>query len=154
MANRPDHDTIGINTRLAKSAYDPHSYFGFVNPPVVHASTVLSPDAETRDRRDQPYTYGTSGTPTSEALCRAIDELEGSAGTIAVPSGLAAVTVPLLGFLSSGDHALFVDTIYFPTRRFADSMLKRLGIDVEYYPPEIGADIAALVRPETKVIFP
>ncbi|WP_421851303.1 cystathionine beta-lyase [Oricola sp.] len=153
MASGSDKGSIGINTRLAKAAYDPHDYFGFVNPPVVHASTVLAPDAETRDRRDQPYTYGTSGTPTTEALCKAIDELEGSAGTIAVPSGLAAVTVPLLGFLSAGDHALFVDTIYFPTRRFADGMLRRLGVDVEYYRPEIGAGIADLVRPETRVIF-
>ena len=79
--------------------------------------------------------------------------MKGSAGTIAVPSGLAAVTVPLLGFLSAGDHALLVDSIYYPTRRFADGMLKRLGVDVEYYRPEIGADIASLVRPETKLIF-
>jgi cystathionine beta-lyase len=78
---------------------------------------------------------------------------EGSAGTIAVPSGLAAVTVPLLAFLSAGDHILLVDTIYFPTRRFADTMLKRLGVEVEYYEPEIGADIAKLVKPNTRVIF-
>ena len=71
--------------------------FGFVNPPVVHASTVLFPDAATMAARAQKYTYGTRGTPTTDALAAAIDELEGSAGTIIVPSGLAAVTVPLLG---------------------------------------------------------
>jgi cystathionine beta-lyase len=50
--------------------------------------------------RAQKYTYGTRGTPTTDALTKAIDDLEGSAGTIAVPSGLAAVTIPLLAFLS------------------------------------------------------
>ncbi|EFM57704.1 cystathionine beta-lyase [Brucella inopinata BO1] len=89
----------------------------------------------------------------SEALCKATDALEGSAGTVCVPSGLAAVTVPLLGFLSPGDHALLVDTIYDPTRHFADTILKRMGVDVEYYDPEIGADIAKLMRPNTRVVF-
>jgi cystathionine beta-lyase len=56
-------------------------------------------------------------------------------------------------FLSAGDHALFVDTIYNPTRRFADTMLARLGVEVEYYEPEIGADIANLIKPNTKVVF-
>jgi cysteine-S-conjugate beta-lyase len=146
-------DKLGINTRLAHSGNDPRDFHGFVNPPVVHASTVLFPDAATMKARNQKYTYGTRGTPTSDALCAAIDELEGSAGTIAVPSGLAAVTVPLLAFLSAGDHVLFVDTIYNPTRRFADTMLARLGVEVEYYDPEIGSGIADLLKPNTKVIF-
>ncbi|TCD14566.1 cystathionine beta-lyase [Oricola cellulosilytica] len=153
MAAGHDPATTGINTRLTHSGNNPRDFHGFVNPPVVHASTVLFPDAQTMKDRAQKYTYGTRGTPTSDALCAAVDALEGSAGTIAVPSGLAAVTVPLLSFLSAGDHALFVDTIYNPTRRFADSMLARLGVEVEYYRPDAGAQIADLVRPNTKVIF-
>ena len=103
--------------------------------------------------RSQKYTYGTRGTPTTDALAQAIDALEGSAGTIVVPSGLAAVTVPLLAFVSAGDHLLIVDSVYHPTRNFADTMLKRLGVEVEYYAPDIGAGIAALIRPNTKVVF-
>lgn len=143
----------GINTLLAHAGNDPHAYYGFVNPPVVHASTVLFPDAATMASRKQRYTYGTRGTPTTDALADAIDALEGSAGTVLVPSGLAAVTLPLLAFLSSGDHVLIVDSVYNPTRRFADTMLARLGVSVEYYPPEIGGGIARLLRPETKVVF-
>jgi cystathionine beta-lyase len=143
----------GVNTRLTHSGHDPHGFHGFVNPPVVHASTVLFPNAATMAGRAQKYTYGTRGTPTSDALCHAIDELEGSAGTIAVPSGLAAVTIPLLGFLSSGDHILITDSVYFPTRHFADTMLRRLGVEVDYYDPHVGAGIAALIKPNTKVVF-
>ncbi len=143
----------GINTRLAHSGNDPHAYFGFVNPPVVHASTVLFPNAATMESRNQKYIYGTRGTPTSDALAQAIDELEGSAGTIVVPSGLAAVTIPLLAFLSAGDHVLIVDSVYHPTRHFADTMLKRLGVEVEYYDPHVGAGIAALMKTNTKVVF-
>jgi cystathionine beta-lyase len=144
---------LGINTRLAHGGYDPRDYHGFVNPPVVHASTVLFPDAETMASHKQKYTYATHGTPTTDALCRAIDELEGSAGTLLVPSGLAAVTVPLLAFLVPGDHLLMVDCCYGNTRHFCNTMLKQLGIEVEYYDPLVGADIEKLIRPNTRVVF-
>ncbi len=145
--------SAGANTRLAHIGNDPHDYFGFVNPPVVHASTVLFPNAETMASRKQRYTYGTRGTPTSDALADAINELEGSAGTVLVPSGLAAVTVPLLAFLSSGDHVLIVDSVYGPTRHFADTMLARLGVEVTYYDPMVGAGIADLMKSNTKVVL-
>lgn len=148
-----ENKSAGINTRLAHMGNDPHTYFGFVNPPVVHASTVLFRNAEIMANRSQSYTYGTHGTPTTDALASAMDELEGSAGTILVPSGLAAVTVPLLAFLSAGDHLLVTDSVYAPTRNFADTMLKRFGVEVEYYDPLIGAGIAALIKPNTKVVF-
>ncbi len=144
--------TAGINTKLAHSGNDPADYYGFVNPPVVRASTVLFPDAATMDTRSQKYTYATRGTPTTDALCEAIDALEGSAGTILVPSGLAAVTIPFLAYLSSGDHALIVDSVYFPTRHFCETMLKRLGVSVDYYDPMIGAGIESLIRPNTRLI--
>ena len=152
MAKRNFTDK-GIHTQLAHAGNDPRDYYGFVNPPVVHASTVLFPDAATMASRSQKYTYGTRGTPTTDALAAAIDSLEGSAGTIIVPSGLAAVTVPLLAFLAAGDHVLIVDSVYAPTRHFADTMLKRLGVEVEYYDPHVGAGIAALMKPNTKVVF-
>jgi len=143
----------GPNTRLVHCGNDPREFHGFVNPPVVHASTVLFPDARTMAARAQRYTYGTRGTPTTDALCTAIDELEGSAGTVLLPSGLAAVTVPLLAFLSPGDHVLLVDSIYTPTRHFADTVLTRFGVQVEYYAPEIGGGIERLMRPNTRVVF-
>lgn len=142
----------GINTRLSHIGNDPMDYHGFVNPPVVHASTVLFPNAHAMETRAQKYTYGTRGTPTTDALCEAIDMLEGSAGTILVPTGLAAVTVPFLGFLSAGDHALVVDSVYGPTRLFCDAMLKRLGVEIEYYDPMIGAGIEQLIKPNTKLV--
>ncbi|MBT9370247.1 cystathionine beta-lyase [Rhizobium sp. CSW-27] len=142
----------GDNTRLAHLGHDPMSYHGFVNPPVVHASTVLFPDCKTMEGRGQKYTYGTRGTPTTDALCDALNELEGAAGTILVPSGLAAITVPFLAYLSAGDHALIVDSVYSPCRHFCDTMLTRLGVEVEYYDPEIGAGIEALIRPNTRLV--
>ncbi|MGF6257343.1 cystathionine beta-lyase [Ensifer sp. LBL] len=142
----------GPQTQLIKAGYDPDSQRGFISPPVVHGSTVLFPDARTMETHGQKYTYGTRGTPTTDALCDAINELEGAAGTILVPSGLAAVTVPLLAYLAPGDHALIVDSVYGNVRQFCDIMLARLGIEVDYYAPSLGAEIETLFKPNTRLV--
>ena len=77
--------------------------------------------------------------------------LEGGDRSVAVPSGLAAITTTFLAFLGRGDHALVVDTVYHPTRRFCDTMLAGLGVEVTYYDP--AADIGPLLRPETRLVF-
>ncbi|WP_245413477.1 cystathionine beta-lyase [Mangrovicella endophytica] len=151
---KQDGPVAGLNTRLSHGPYNPAGYHGFVNAPVVHASTVLFPNAGSMRRRGEVrYTYGLRGTPTIEALEAELDALEGSAGTILVPSGLAAVSVPLLAFLRSGDHCLVVDSVYSPTRNFCETVLKRLGVDVEYFDPSLGADIKTKLRPDTGVVF-
>ena len=142
-----------VETILTHSGNDPDQFHGFINPPVVHASTVLYPDYETMQNRNQKYTYGTRGTPTTDALCELINELEGSEGTILVPSGLAAVTIPLLAFTSAGDHILVLDSCYSPTRDFCDRVLTRMGIEVEYYDPHVGSGIQDLLRDNTSVVF-
>ncbi|MBV8503202.1 MAG: cystathionine beta-lyase, partial [Paucibacter sp.] len=66
---------------------------------------------------------------------------------------LAAITTTLLGLLAPGDHLLMVDSTYEPTRIFCNGTLKRMGVEVEYYDPLIGAGIAALMRPNSKLVF-
>ncbi len=144
---------VGINTRLSHIGNKPMDYHGFVNPPVVRASTVLFPDYETMRDRAQPYVYGTYGTPTTDALCNALSELEGAAGTRLVPSGLAAISVPVLAFARAGMHVLVVDSLYSPNRRFCNDVLSRLGVEVEYFSPHAGADFAKLMRPNTGIVM-
>ena len=128
---------------------------GFVNPPVHHVSTVLYPTAEDFLARRARYLYGRRGTPTSEALETALRELEGAdcAGVALLPSGLAAISTALLTVLNAGDHLLVTDSVYEPTRKFCDGVLKRYGITTTYYDPLIGADIAALIAPNTRAVF-
>jgi len=142
------------DTLLTVAGRRPHEYHGFVNTPVVRASTVLFPDAEALGRRmGSRYPYGLTNTPTIEALTDAIDALEQSAGTVLVPSGLAAVTVPILAFSSPGTRLLIPDNVYYPTRRFGDHSLGNLGVEVLYYDPMIGADIASLFGPAGTILF-
>ena len=89
--------------------------------PPFRGSTVLFPDVETLYDRNQRYNYGTHGTPTTDALTEAWTDISGAAGTVLVPSGLAAIVVALMAALKSGDHLLVTDSAYFPTRRFCEN---------------------------------
>ena len=81
-------------TKVVTAGRDPSAYHGFVNPPVYHASTVLYPSAEDFLAHRARYQYGRRGTPTTEALEQAVQELEGPqcAGVALLPSGLAAIS--------------------------------------------------------------
>jgi cystathionine beta-lyase len=147
--------SINPATRLVLAGRDPFANHGFVNPPVHHVSTVLYPTAEDFLARRAKYVYGRRGTPTSEALENALRELEGPecVGVTLLPSGLAAISTALLSILHAGDHLLITDSVYLPTRKFADGVLKRYGIESSYYDPLIGSAIAGLMRSNTRAVF-
>jgi cystathionine beta-lyase len=142
-------------TRLVTAGRDAAEFHGFVNPPVYHASTVLYPNAADLVAHRARYQYGRRGTPTSEALENALRELEGPdcAGVALLPSGAAAVSTALLSVLQAGDHLLVTDSVYRPTRNFADQILKRYGVETTYYDPLIGSGIASLFKPNTRAVF-
>ena len=145
------------DTSIIHAGRHPELHQGAVNPPVYHVSTVTYPTVkrlrETGARPFDGMRYGRFGTPTSFALEEAVCALEGGYRTISTSSGLAAITGTLSALLQTGDHLLMVDTTYQPTRTFCDVHLARWGIETTYYDPLIGADIEALMRPNTKVVF-
>jgi cysteine-S-conjugate beta-lyase len=149
---KPELSSLKPATQLALAGRE-YSVHGFVNPGVYHVSTVAFPTVQALHDRKQEYLYGRRGTPTSRALESAISLLEGGAGTRLCASGLAACGTALLSFLKAGDHLLMVDSVYQPVRLFCDRMLSGLGIEVEYYDPLVGGGIAALIRPETRLIY-
>ena len=142
-------------TKIVTAGRDPESYHGFVNPPVYHASTVLYPNAEDFLAHRARYQYGRRGTPTTEALELALQELEGPqcAGVSLLPSGLAAISAALLAVVRAGDHVLVTDSAYGPTRNFCGQILSRLGVTTTYYDPGIGGAIAELILPNTRAVY-
>ncbi len=146
-------------TRVVTGGRRPEWTAGVVNVPVWRASTILYDDvAELRaaagaNTHHKLY-YGRRGTPTQWSLAEALTELEpGAEGTLLYPSGVAAITTALLAFLKPGDHLLLPDSAYDPTRAFANGMLKAIGVTTTLYDPVIGAGIAELMTPATKVLF-
>src|SRR3954471_14413485 len=142
-------------TTLATAGRDTKAQKGFVNPPVVHGSTVLYPSADDLHAPRGEFQYGRRGTPTTKALQQALMALEGPqcAGVGIAPSGLSAITTALLAVLRNGDHLLVCDNVYRPTRNFCDGLLAGYGIETSYFDPLIGTGVTHLFKPNTKAIL-
>jgi cysteine-S-conjugate beta-lyase len=147
----------GPATDVAHLGRAPKKHLGAVNTPVYRATTILFDtlaDLEAAERGEYPgVTYGLHGLPTVTDLQAAVSQLEGGYASLAVASGLAAITLALIGTVNSGDHVLVTDAVYGPTRRFCDNQLKHFGVEVSYYPPLAGAAIESEFRQNTRLVF-
>lgn len=128
-----------------------------VNVPIERGSTLLFDSVEQLDA-SRPglgsYHYGLQGTATQWALAEALTALEpGAAGTLLYPSGLAAITTPLLALLSPGDELLAPDSVYGPTRKFCDTVLRRFGVETRYYDPLLNDRVATLFNDQTRALL-
>ncbi len=147
------------DTLLTHLGRHPEAHHGAVNPPVYHASTILSANMAEWEAKRAPglrfdvVRYGLLGTPTTFALEEAVAAIEGGYRAMLMSSGLAAVTAPLQACLKCGDHLLMVNSVYGPARNFCEKVLTRCGVATTYYDPLIGEGIAKLMRPNTKVVY-
>lgn len=144
-------------TLLTTLGSSPDDHYGVVNLPIYRASTILFNsyhDFMAADSGNWPTPiYGRYGTPSTMALEEALAKVDSADNAIVTSSGLAAIIVSIMSFVNAGDHLLMVDSVYGSTRRFCDHELKKMGVEVEYYDPQIGANIGKLFKPNTRMVF-
>ncbi len=146
------------DTKIVSAGRKPEFTQGVVNPSVTRASTVVfntvaDMNSALKNRHNNTMLYGRRGTTTSFAFQDAMVSIEGGAGCALYPSGTAAITNAIISFVKAGDHILMTDSAYEPTRDYCDKILTKLGIETTYYDPLIGAGIADLIKPNTKIVF-
>jgi cystathionine beta-lyase len=152
-----DGTKLGKQTALIHSDYQPPGGFGAFPTPIHHASTVLFKDVASMRAGDwknkNAYTYGLHGTPTTFTLEARIAAIEGGQYCLLAPSGLAAIAMVDLALLKTGDDVLLPDNVYNPNRELGRWLSSDFGISARYYDPLIGAGIAELIQPNTKLIW-
>ncbi|MGZ9114564.1 MAG: cystathionine beta-lyase [Brevundimonas sp.] len=148
MSDRSDR------TRLIASATRRGRGRRAVAPPVERASTLLNDaPADMRDGTLGPV-YGIEDLTAARELRSALADLEGAADAFLVPSGLAAVTVPLTALLRPGDEVLTTDALYGPTRRFLMRHLKARGVTTVFHAPDASTgDILACLTDRTRILL-
>jgi len=143
-----------FETLLTHAGSKPDEYHGAVNVPPHRMSTIVFRTYEEFEKvPNVPYSYGRAGTPSTAAFEEGIAAIEGAYRSVATCSGLSAIITALIAFAEAGDHILMTDNCYGPSRKSCEEILRRFGVDVEYYPPMIGAEIEKLFRPNTKMVF-
>ncbi|HCI6031047.1 cystathionine beta-lyase [Klebsiella quasipneumoniae] len=147
-----------LDTALVNAGRSKKYTQGSVNSVIQRASSLVFDTVEakkhaTRNRANGELFYGRRGTLTHFSLQEAMCELEGGAGCALFPCGAAAVANTILAFVEQGDHVLMTNTAYEPSQDFCTKILAKLGVTTSWFDPLIGADIARLVHPETRVVF-
>lgn len=132
---------------------------GPANPPVVRASTILHDTVASyddvklrRETNENLLSYGRRGTTPAHVLQSAVADLEGGDAAYLFPTGVAALAGTIGAFLSAGDHALVVDTVFSPTRKLFDVLMTRMGVTVDYFPAD-AQDLSGYLKPNTRVLF-
>jgi cysteine-S-conjugate beta-lyase len=144
-------------TALIHSDYTPPEGFAAFPPAIHHASTVLFENVAAlrasgwKDKSS--YTYGLHGTPTTFTLEAKLAAIDGGSFCLLAPSGLSAIAMINFGLLKSGDDVLLPENVYAPNRELGRWLSSDFGISARYYDPLIGAGIAALIAPNTKLIW-
>ncbi|WP_198082981.1 cystathionine beta-lyase [Variovorax sp. E3] len=130
--------------------------FESLSPAVMRGSTVVfknfSDFVNRKSRQPDGFSYGITGTPTARGLERKIAELEGGRHCVVTPSGQSALMTTVMGFVRGGDHLLVSAASYGALKIFAQKWLAGMNVEVEFYPPAIGAEIESLIRPNTRMI--
>jgi cystathionine beta-lyase len=146
-----------IQTTLIHSDYTAPEGFAAFPVAIHHASTVLFENvAAMRSgewKEKNAYTYGLHGTPTTFTLEARLAEIEGGKHCLLAPSGLAAIAMIDMALLKTGDDVLLPDNVYNPNRELGRWLQADFGITARYYDPLIGAGIAELIQPNTKLVW-
>jgi cystathionine beta-lyase len=147
----------GLQTRIVRAEDQITSGFESLTVPVTRASTVVFPDLAAMRacdwRNDAQWRYGLHATPTSLALAQRLAAIEGGNHALLQPSGLSAISNVYFGLVKTGDDVLIPDNVYSPNRDHGDWMARDFGITARYYDPMIGAGIADLIQPNTRLIW-
>ncbi|MEN2978283.1 aminotransferase class I/II-fold pyridoxal phosphate-dependent enzyme [Tistrella bauzanensis] len=151
-------------TRIAQGARFPLGCVETPVPPVTEATTVLFADIDAMAPVDRDslsrqghdpfdgFYYGAVGTPSSGALARMVAGAGGAGHAVITPAGLSAFIAALWACVKPGQRVLVSDAVTYSLRWHLDRRAALAGIGVDYFPPGIGAGIAGLIRPETRLV--
>jgi len=146
-----------LQTTLVHTNYTAPAGFDAYPPGIHRASTVLFENVAAFRSGDwknkTAYTYGLHGTPTTFTLEARLAEIEGGTHCLLAPSGLSAISMVDFALLKSGDDVLLPDNVYNPNRELGRWLQQDFGITARYYDPMVGAGIAELMQPNTKLIW-
>jgi cystathionine gamma-synthase len=142
-------ERTSLATRAVQAASARHGDPRAIAPP-IYLSTTFERDAA--GEYSGGYEYARDNNPNRAALEAALTELEGGADTAAFASGSAA-TMALFLALRPGDHAVVARDAYWGVRVMLDEIFAPWGLAVSYADCTDLAQIAAAIRPATRLLF-
>lgn len=99
------------------------------------------------------FSYSPRGNPTVRCLEAKIADLEGAEATVALNSGMAAISGAILALAGNGGHVVASDHVYDLTRDLLRDELPRFGAAATFVDINDPSAIAGAITPETRAIY-
>ncbi|QQS31710.1 MAG: PLP-dependent transferase [Acidobacteriota bacterium] len=152
-----EQQDLSFFTRVVHAGTDDGEHHGALSVPIYHASTFELPDADEgaaiHNEEKPGYYYGRLGNPTQSALEAAMSDLEGAEASIALASGMAAVSGVILSLLKTGDHIVAPISGYSTTANFLNYIAENFGISSTFVDARETADYADALQDNTKLLW-
>ena len=143
-------DTLAVREGLPATQWGENSEALFISSSFNH------PDAATAARRfaneEDAFVYSRFSNPTVTMMERRLAALEGTTGCIGTSSGMAAITMIIMGLLKSGDHVVCSQSTFGSTIKLFQDFGK-FGVQTTFVPQTDVAAWKAAVQPNTKLLF-
>ena len=143
-------DTLAVREGLPPSQYGENAEALYLTSSFVH------PDAATAARRfaneEEAFVYSRFSNPTVTMMERRLAALEGTTGCIGTSSGMAAITLLIMGLLKAGDHVVCSQSVFGSTIKLFQEFAK-FGVETSFVSQTDVAAWQAAMRPATKLLF-
>jgi O-acetylhomoserine (thiol)-lyase len=152
-----DLSRAGFTTRVLHTRTRLADAHGALRTPVYDTAAFEFDSAEDMqaafEGRKAAHVYSRSSNPTVEDLELRVTALAGALGTIAVASGMAAITAVVLALAESGANIVTTRALFGNTASLAGSTLAPWGLEVRYADMGDPDAVEALIDGRTALVF-
>jgi O-succinylhomoserine sulfhydrylase len=150
MSQRPETKAIRIQTKQTEQKE--HSTPLFLTSSFTYDSAEDMAAAFADDSLDVNI-YSRFSNPSVDEFISKITALEGAEDGVATGTGMAAVFATFMTFLSKGDHIISASAVFGSTHTILTKYLPKWGIEYSYFDMDKPDSIAALIQPNTRMLY-
>ena len=148
---------LDFATLAVHAGEDPCPATGALDTPIYQSTTFVSADADEMaavyGEQKPGYMYTRYGNPTIHALETKLAALEDGEAALATASGMAAVSMAILGYVKAGDHVVAARSLYGAAYNFLNRKLPRMGASATFVDSARVEDFAQALHPNTRLIY-
>lgn len=150
MSQRPETKAIRLQTD--QTGQKEHSTPLFLTSSFTYESAEEMAEAFADDTLEVNI-YSRFSNPTVDEFINKIAALEEAEDGVATGTGMAAIFGTFMTFLSKGDHIISASAVFGSTHTILTKYLPKWGIESSYFDMNQPGSIAALIKPNTKMLY-
>jgi O-acetylhomoserine (thiol)-lyase len=152
-----DNQEYGFNTLALHAGQVPDPTTGSRAVPIYQTAAYVFKDAEHAANLFELKEFGNIYTrlmnPTTDVLEKRVAAIEGGTGGLAVASGMAAITLAILGVTGPGDEIVSANNLYGGTYQLFNNTLPDLGRKVRFVDSTKPEEFKKAINEKTKAIY-